>query len=55
VAIFDLTGTELMRWNFDNAYPVKWSGPALNATGDAVAVETLELAHEGMRVGQTGG
>ena len=55
VAIFDLSGTELMRWNFDNAYPVKWSGPALNATGDAVAVETLELAHEGMRLGQTGG
>ncbi len=55
VAVFDLAGTELIRWNFDNAYPVKWSGPAFNSTGDAVAIETLELAHEGMRVGQTGG
>jgi phage tail-like protein len=55
VAVFDVSGKELVRWNFDNAYPVKWSGPPLDASGAAVAVEALELAHEGMKIGQTGG
>ena len=55
VAVFAASGEELVRWNFDNAYPVKWSGPAFDASGSAVAVETLELAHDGMKIGQTGG
>ncbi len=55
VVFHTASGKELVRWNFDNAYPVKWSGPALDASGTAVAVETLELAHGGMKIGQTGG
>jgi phage tail-like protein len=35
-------------WTFRRAFPVKFTGPALNATGHEVAVETLELAHEGL-------
>jgi phage tail-like protein len=35
-------------WTFTRAFPVKFTGPALNATGREVAVETLELAHEGL-------
>lgn len=37
------------RWELDQAFPVKWQGPAFNATGNAIAVETLELAHRGFR------
>nr|WP_298248531.1 phage tail protein [uncultured Halomonas sp.] len=33
-------------WTFENGIPVKWSGPALNATSSATAVEKLEIAHE---------
>jgi phage tail-like protein len=55
VAAFDVSGEEVVRWNFDRAYPVKWSGPAFDASGSGVAVETLELAHDGMKIGQTGG
>ena len=33
-------------WTFENGIPVKWSGPALNATTSAVAIEKLEIAHE---------
>jgi phage tail-like protein len=40
-----------MRWTFEQAYPVKWSGPQFKADDNAVAVETLELAHEGMKIG----
>lgn len=35
-------------WNVRNAYPVRWSGPTLNAATDAIAIESLELAHEGL-------
>jgi phage tail-like protein len=36
-------------WEFTNAFPVKWTGPELNASQSAVAVETLELAHGGLQ------
>lgn len=46
IVLLDETGSEKLRWNFLNAWPTKWTGPALNSTGTAVAVETLELTHE---------
>ena len=49
IVIYDLQNrTEVVRWNFVNAWPTKWEGPALNALGNEVAVETLVLAHEGI-------
>jgi phage tail-like protein len=39
--------TEIRRWQFKEAFPVKWSGPSLQTTGNSIAVESLELAHEG--------
>jgi phage tail-like protein len=35
-------------WLFTRALPVKYSGPALDATQNQVAIETLEIAHEGV-------
>lgn len=46
IILLDNTGQEKLRWNFFNAWPSKWTGPALNATSTAVAVETLEITHE---------
>jgi phage tail-like protein len=51
IVMYDTTGKELMRWNFINAYPVKWVGPQFTSNGNQAAVETLELAHDGMQVG----
>jgi len=48
IVLHNLQGKEVMRWNFTGAYPVKWSGPTFNAGENAVTIETLELAHEGM-------
>jgi len=48
IVLMDETGTEKLRWNFREAWPTKWTGPSLNATGSEVAIETLELAHEGL-------
>ena len=36
------------RWNLIRALPVKWVGQDFKATGNEVAIETLEIAHEGI-------
>lgn len=50
VIMYDSAGKEVLRWNFLNAYPVRWVGPQFQASEAAVAVETIELAHEGITV-----
>jgi phage tail-like protein len=35
-------------WKFKRGIPMKWSGPALNASQSSVAIESLEIAHEGL-------
>jgi phage tail-like protein len=40
----------VMTWKALNAFPVKVEGPALKASGNEVAIETIELAHEGLEV-----
>src|SRR5262249_43440309 len=47
VVMYDTKGEELLRWDFLNAYPVKWVGPELASDAAKTAVETLELAHDG--------
>jgi len=42
------SGKEKIRWNFTNGWPAKWTGPSFNATANEVAVETLEIVHEGV-------
>ena len=51
VVLLDSTGEERRRWNFAGAYPVRWVGPQLRAGSAEVAVESLELAHQGMTRG----
>ena len=48
IIVLDRAGRETVRWNFVNAWPAKWTGPSFNAEGNDVAIETLELAHEGL-------
>jgi len=48
VVLMDSAGTEQRRWTLRNAYPVKWTGPDFKAQSSEVAIESLELAHEGL-------
>ena len=48
IVLLDRQGNERVRWNFVSAWPAKWDGPDFNAEGNDVAIETLELAHEGV-------
>lgn len=50
IVLLDETGEEKLRWNFREAWPTKWTGPSFNATGNEVAIETLEIAHEGLEL-----
>jgi len=51
VVLLDSAGTEQRRWTFQNAYPVKWAGPDFKAQSSEVAIESMELAHEGLVFG----
>ena len=46
VILLDEESKPVARWNFKNAWPCKYQGPRLNAKGNEVAIETLELACE---------
>jgi len=48
VSMMDTNGDRLRTWSFVNAFPVKWIGPNFNSTQSALAVESVEVAHEGM-------
>ena len=50
IILLDDTGAEKRRWNFHRAWPCKWEGPEFSSDEGKVAVETLELAHEGIDV-----
>jgi phage tail-like protein len=48
IVVLDLDGKEKVRWNFFQGWPTKWDGPDFSAKGTDVAIETLEIAHEGI-------
>jgi phage tail-like protein len=48
IVLLDDIGEEKARWNFREGWPTKWTGTTFNATRTDVAVETLEIAHEGV-------
>ena len=48
IVLLNSLGEEKWRWVFRDAYPVKWNGTDLNATGNTVAIESIEFAHHGM-------
>jgi phage tail-like protein len=39
---------EVVRWNLVNAWPSKYTGPDLKANANEVAIESVELTHEGL-------
>ena len=41
---------EIKRWDFLNAYPVKWVGSDLKADGSSLSIETIEFAHQGIEL-----
>lgn len=52
VHLCDETGEDRWVWHADSAFPVKWSCSDLDALTSPVAMESIELAHHGLRKGQ---
>ncbi len=48
ITLLDINGEPAASWQVINAWPTKYTAPDFNATSSEIAVETLELAHEGM-------
>lgn len=48
IFLLDRKRIPAMWWNFKDAYPVKWTGPRLQADSGAVAAEAIELVHRGL-------
>lgn len=48
VVIFNNNHLPLYRIDFDRAFPVKWTGPSLKSSESAVAIESIEIAHQGV-------
>ena len=48
VVLLTRDGHEQMRWNFVRAWPWRWRGPVLDAAAADVAVESIEIVHEGL-------
>lgn len=43
------SGARLRSWNFEGAFPVKWTGPSFAADSDELAYEELEITHHGFK------
>ena len=50
ICLLDEARQPALRWNFREGWPSKWEGPALNGKTSEVAIETLEIAHEGLEM-----
>ena len=48
VILMNEAHADVMRWNFENAWLNKIEGPGLKASGNEVAIESMELVHEGL-------
>jgi phage tail-like protein len=49
IALLGPGASTVRTWAFLNAYPVKWTGPNLKAGSNAIATESLEVVHNGLK------
>jgi phage tail-like protein len=50
ISLLNETHSPVMTWVAKNAFPVKYQASDLKADGNEVAIETLEIAHEGLKI-----
>jgi phage tail-like protein len=48
ISLLDESGKPTMVWKLANAWPTKITGTDLKADGNEAAIETIEIAHEGL-------
>ena len=50
IVVYDQKQQVVATYTITNAWPVKWEGPDFDASSNEVAIETIEIAHEGLRL-----
>ena len=53
ISLLNDEGNPVMVWTISQAWPSKVEGPGLKATGNEIAIESIELVHEGISVKTT--
>ncbi|MBL4662483.1 MAG: phage tail protein [Flavobacteriaceae bacterium] len=54
IELLDETGGTTMSWTLSNAWPTKITGTDMKSDANEVAVESIELAHEGLTIANGG-
>ena len=50
ISLLDESGAPVITWKVNKAFPIKLQSTDLKAEGNEVAIESLELAHEGLTI-----
>lgn len=50
ISLLDEKDAETMVWTLKNAWPTKVTGTDLKAEGNEVAIESIEIVHEGLEI-----
>jgi phage tail-like protein len=50
IKLLDENHDPTISWSVHDAFPIKVEGPGLKSTGNEVAIESLEIAHEGIEI-----
>jgi phage tail-like protein len=50
INLLDEAGAPTMIWTLTNAWPTKITGTDMKSDGNEIAVETIEVAHEGLTI-----
>ncbi|SES70833.1 conserved hypothetical phage tail region protein [Nitrosomonas marina] len=50
ISLLDEGGNATMVWTLTNAWPTKITGTDLKSEGNEVAIETIEIVHEGLTI-----
>ena len=50
IILLDDHRQEVLRWDFHNGWICKYEGPTLNGKSSEVAIETIEICHEGLEL-----
>ena len=49
IILVDEAGSDKARWDITRAWPTKYDPPDFSAKGNEVAIETLDIVHEGFK------
>jgi phage tail-like protein len=50
ITLLDQAENPVLVWRLSNAWPCKWTGPTLISKSSEVAIESLEICHEGLEL-----